>query len=292
MRLQGLLIAIMYCFTVLSVQTAWCFTPSSTPAAYRISYGKDPMQFGDLRLPVNKPTPYPVAIIIHGGCWMSKFADNQNTAALADVLRNTGIATWNIEYRGEDQVGGGWPGTFKDVAKSADYLRNIANQYSLDLHRVIVIGHSAGGHLALWLAARHQLPSSSQLYTKNPLILRGVIVLGGVPDLKAFRKQEESACEGNVVEKLLGNTGDQVEKHFKDASPKELLPLGIPQILIYGTEDQVVPITLGDAYRQVAEKKGDTVKLIEVKYAAHQTYTIPYSVTWPVIQSAVQSLLH
>lgn len=280
----------------LAAQSAWHFTPSdvnalhSQPADHRISYGKDPLQFGDLRLPSTQG-PYPVAIIIHGGCWMSKFADLQNTAALADALRDLGIATWNIEYRRADNAGSGWPGMFNDVAQAADFLPKIADQYSLDLTRVIVIGQSAGGHLALWLAARHRLPSGSPLYTPKPLSLRGVIALGGVPDLKAFRQQGIDVCGQDVVGKLLGDTPEQIEKHYKEASPIALLPLGVPQILIYGTEDQVVPIPLGNAYLQVAQQKGDSIKLIVVEGAAHHEYNVPNSVTWPSIKSAVLSLI-
>ncbi|MGB6976971.1 MAG: alpha/beta hydrolase [Gammaproteobacteria bacterium] len=284
--------------TSLATQPAWHFLPSdvnslhSKPADYRLPYGNDSLQFGDLRLPTHTKSPYPVAIIIHGGCWVSGFANIQNTAALADALRDMGIATWNIEYRREDNKGGGWPGTFEDVAHSADFLRKIARKYSLDLNRVIVIGHSAGGHLALWLAARHQLPTTSQLYTQQPLTLRGVIVLGGIPDLKAFRKQGEDVCGSDVVGKLLGSSANQVDKHYKEASPNELLPLGIPQILIYGTEDKSVPLLFGHSYMQTALKKGDTVKLVEVKYTGHHEYIVPNAVAWPAVKAAVLLLLN
>src|SRR5579863_926362 len=192
-------------------QTAWYFSPSdinslhSKPADYRIFYGKDPQQFGDLRLPTGSK-PYPVAIIIHGGCWISKFATLQNTAALSDALRDAGIATWNIEYRATDQNGGGWPGTFEDIGNAADYLREIADQHPLDLNRIVAIGHSAGGHLALWLAARHKLSSESVLYSSHPLNLSGALVLGGVPDMRAFRARGESICGEDVIEKLLGGS--------------------------------------------------------------------------------------
>lgn len=262
----------------------------SKPADYRLSYGDDPLQFGELRLPAG-PGPHPVAIVVHGGCWLSNYADIRNTAALADALRDSGIATWNIEYRREGNTGGGWPGTFEDVAHAADFIKTIANKHALDLNHVISIGHSAGGHLALWLAARHQLPPHSQLFMKKPLPLQGVIVLGGVPDLKAFRSQGKTICGMDVVGQLLGNSADQVEKHYKEASSKELLPLGLPQILIYGTEDEVVPVTFAKAYAKNAQQKGDSVKLVEVEGAAHQEFNVPNSIVWPTLKSAVFSLL-
>lgn len=276
---------------------AWYFTASdinalhSKPADEQIVYGSEPLQFGRLRLP-NSEGPHPVAIVIHGGCWTSKFATIQNTEALADALRDQGMATWNIEYRGTDASGGGWPGTFEDVGSAADFLREIASKYSLDLSRVVVVGHSAGGHLALWLAARHKIQPESALFKENPLVLRGVIALGGIPDLKAFRKlgNSDQGCGEDVVGKLLGGAPDLVSEHFMEASPKELLPLGAPQILIYGADDLVVPAELGRAYMQVAQKKGDSVELFVVKGAAHHEYAAPNSVAWPVVKTAVISL--
>lgn len=281
----------------LADQSAWHFKPSdvnalhSKPADHQLAYGKDPLQFGELRLPTGKG-PHPVAIIIHGGCWVSTFADLKNTSAFADALRDLGIATWNIEYRRTDNQGGGWPGTFQDVANGADFLKTIAPQYSFDLNRVIVIGQSAGGHLALWLAARHRLPKSSELYTEQAIRLQGVIVLGGVPDLKGFRSQGNKICNSDVIGALLGNSSAQIEQHYQEASPIELLPLGLPQFLIYGKDDQAVPATFGANYAKVAQKKGDKVKVITVPYAAHHEYLVPNSVTWPAIQSIALSLLH
>ncbi len=276
-----------------AAQSAWHFTPAdvnalhSQPADYRINYGNDPLQFADLRLPKGRQGPYPVVIIIHGGCWMSKFADLQNTAALADALRDLGFATWNIEYRREDNPGGGWPGTLNDVAQAADFLKKISAQYSLDLSHVVVIGQSAGGHLALWLAARHRLPENSILYRQNPLLLKGVIALGGVPDLKMFRDQGIRVCGADVVGKLLGVTSAEIEKHYQEASPAALLPLGIPQILVYGNEDQAVPVKYAQTYLRAAQRQGDSVKIIMIEGAGHHEYNVPNSISWPKIKTAV-----
>ncbi len=106
---------------------------------------------------------------MHGGCWVHGYAAAQNSAALADALRDAGLATWNVEYRRRDNPGGGWPGTFLDVAHAADSLRALASRYPLDLTRVVATGHSAGGQLALWLAARPKIPVGSPLHTANPL---------------------------------------------------------------------------------------------------------------------------
>src|SRR5262245_43877582 len=138
----------------------------SSPADHRIQYGSGPFQFGDLRLPKTTER-HPVAVVIHGGCWKAKHgdlvADLENTSPLSAALTSIGIATWNIEYRRIDNPGGGWPGTFEDVANAVDYLRVIAKSFPLDLNRTVIIGHSAGGHLATWAAARHRLPDKSLL---------------------------------------------------------------------------------------------------------------------------------
>jgi acetyl esterase/lipase len=273
-----------------ATQFAWDFTSTHQSSEQRISYGNERLQFGELRLPQGRG-PFPVVIIVHGGCWIANFTNIQNMTKLADALRDNGIATWNIEYRSVDNNGGGWPGTFQDVANATDFLRKIAPKYSLDLTHVVVVGYSAGGHLALWLAARHKLPESSQLYNPHPLALKGVVVLGGVPDLKVFRQQAEKVCVTDVIGNLLGNSPELIVKHYKEASPKELLPLGVPQILIYGSEDPAVPVEFARAYMKLALRQGDAVKLIIIKHAAHHEYVSPDSITWPAVKSAILSLL-
>lgn len=276
--------------------TVWHFTPSdintlhSKSADHRIPYGNDALQYIDLRLPQGKG-PYPVVVIVHGGCWIANFASAQNTAALADALRDLGYATWNIEYRREDNKGGGWPGTFEDVATATDLLTQEASKYSLDLNKVIILGHSAGGHLALWLTARHKLSPQSPLYTKNPFVPKGVISLDGVPDLKAFRKQGKITCGTDAVGKLLGTSENEITQHYHDASPSELLPLQVSQLLLYGAEDQSVPLKFGVVYQKLAEKKGDNVKLIKINYAAHHEAIVPNSVTWPAVKASIEFLL-
>jgi acetyl esterase/lipase len=141
-------------------------------ADHRLSYGSERLQFGELRLPKSSG-PHPVAIIIHGGCWVDRLPgrDPRITSfkplrPFAAALARVGIATWNIEYRRAGDPGGGWPGSFQDLARATDFLQTIAAKYFLDLKRVISIGHSAGGQLALWLPARTKLPTSSTLMQK------------------------------------------------------------------------------------------------------------------------------
>jgi acetyl esterase/lipase len=131
-------------------------------ATKRIAYGADPLQYADLWLPEGKG-PFPTVLMIHGGCWLSGIAEADIMDYAAGALRDRGIAVWNIDYRGVDRPGGGYPGTFADVAAASDALRDQAARYNLSLDRLVAFGHSAGGHLALWSAARANLPRTSPL---------------------------------------------------------------------------------------------------------------------------------
>src|SRR5579859_698843 len=156
----------------------------------RLAYTTGEDQFGELYLPTT-PGPYGVAMLIHGGYWRARFGLDL-MHELAEDLAKRGIAAWNIEYRRVGNPGGGWPGTFLDVARAADYLREIAPTYALDLQRIVPIGHSAGGHLALWLAGRPRIPAGDPLAGSSlkvagagegPLAPSGSISLAGVVDL-------------------------------------------------------------------------------------------------------------
>jgi acetyl esterase/lipase len=200
----------------------------SKPPDTRIPYGKDDLQFGELRLPKGKG-PFPVAVVIHGGCWVAKFASTQNTAALADALRDAGIATWNVEYRRADNAGGGWPGTFADIAAATDLVRTIAREHPLDLTRVVTVGHSAGGHLALWAAARSRLPKTSALYNASPLPFRGAVALvvraicePSGPTTKDLRFGRDRSVDGWSARGTAGS--------LRAGLTCELLPLGVRQI--------------------------------------------------------------
>ncbi|HUQ31776.1 MAG TPA: alpha/beta hydrolase [Pyrinomonadaceae bacterium] len=256
----------------------------STPADHRIAYGSDPAQFGDLRLPNGKGL-HPVAIIIHGGCWYSEY-DLNYMASFAGALTRLGVATWNIEYRRIGNAGGGWPGTFEDVARATDFLNVLARSYPLDLRRVIVVGHSAGAQLALWLAARRRLPEDSPLHSSNPLSLQGVISLAGITDMRRYRPN----C-GNAVSKLLGGSPEEVALRYQQTSPVELLPLNVRQYLIHGNRDEIVPSNFSQDYEVAARNKGIKVQLAIIKDAGHFELVAPQSSAWPTIKSAVRSLL-
>ena len=198
----------------------------AAPADHRIKYGADPLQFGDLRLPGGEGL-HPLAIVIHGGCWLAAFADVKLMAPLADALTRAGVATWNIEFRSADSPGGGWPNTLLDVASAVDYARELATKYPLDLQRVVIVGHSAGGHLAQWVAARHRLPDKSPLFQKNPLPVRGTVGLAAINDLQRYF-QESAGC-GKSIPRLIGGLPNEVPDRYRESSPAEMLPLGVRQ---------------------------------------------------------------
>lgn len=261
----------------------------SAPADERFAYGPGPQQFGDLRLPPG-PGPFPVAVVIHGGCWVESYADLQNTAALADALRRDGFATWNLEYRRIDQPGGGWPGTFLDAAHGIDALRELARRHPLDLRRVVVVGHSAGGQLALWAAARRRLPPGSALFVRDPLPVCGVVALGTPADLARFRLKESDVCGDAVVTKLMGGGPDRVPGRYAQGSPIELLPLGVPQILVTGSDDFIENPPEGAAYVAAARAAGDRAEQRVVPDSGHHEYNSPETPAGQAARAAVREL--
>lgn len=254
-------------------------------ADYRISYGMDSLNFGDLRLPEGEG-PHPVAVLIHGGCWLS-FATLQYFDRFAVALTEMRFVTWNIEYRRVDSVGGGWPNTFLDVADGLDHLRELAGEYDLDLNRIVIIGHSSGGHLATWAAARHRIPKSSPLYSSNPLGVAGVVNIAGPLDLALFRLFDNRVCGGDVIDRLVGGTPEEVPTHYAAASPVCMLPLGIPQRLLTGTDDKAVPPQYGEEYAVRAREAGDDVQMHVIPEAGHFELVAPWSEVWSVVPKVV-----
>ena len=202
---------------------------TAAPAGERIAYGGSPMQFGELSLPIGAG-PYPVIVNIHGGIWLAQY-DIAHSRAQAHALAREGFAVWNVEYRRVGDDGGGWPGTFLDVATAADHLRIIARSKALDLNRAIAMGHSAGGQLALWLASRSQLPIDSALFSADPLRVRGVVALAPATELATL---QERGSYGGVVDQLLGGTPSEVGERYEWTMPSRRVPLGVPQRIIVG----------------------------------------------------------
>lgn len=259
------------------------------PADQRIGYGPASSQFADLRLPEGRG-PHPVVVLVHGGCW-SMPAGADFFGAMADALKAAGIASWNIEYRRLPEPGSGWPGTYADVAQAIDHLRAVAPRYNLDLTRVVFVGHSAGGHLAHWAAGRTRVPKDSILHTSDPLIPRGVINLAGRVDMAEGIDDYEKLCRGPVVRNLLGGLPAVVPDRYAVVSPRRLLPLGVPQILIWGEYEEFVPTPLAQDFVAAANRAGDDAQLVRVPGIGHFETASPASAAWPQVLLAIRTLL-
>ena len=259
----------------------------------RIAYGRDSLQFGELRLPAGATNDRraPIAIVIHGGCWYSPYASVRNSAPLADALAQSGVATWNVEYRRYNNPGGGWPGTFRDVADGADYVRTLATLYPIDTTRVVVTGHSAGGHLALWLASRRTLDRSSPLFGGTPLAVLGVVSVGGIADLREFYGRERNTCGNPAVESLLGGVPDSVPARLRDASPIERLPLGVPTVHVAGDRDFIAPVAVREAYVTAATARGDTARVVTIAGDGHFEAMTPSKAAGRAVIDAIRRLL-
>jgi acetyl esterase/lipase len=228
-----------------------------------------------------------VVVVVHGGFWRAKY-DLEHAGHLCADLTRRGNATWSLEYRRVGHEGGGWPGTFEDVARGTDFLRTLAESHPLSLSRVVFMGHSAGGHLALWLAARPRVPPGEPLHSQTRFMPRGVVVLAGVVDLE---RAHELRLSNGIVEEFLGGTPAQVPERYRLGSPAALAPIGVRQILIHGTEDEPVPASISTDYHARATALGDPVQLISLPGAGHFEVINPLAREWPQVVEAIASLM-
>lgn len=254
----------------------------------RIWYGPDSLQFGDIWLPDGEPEA--TVILLHGGCWLDIYPGVEIMNHMANALRNAGFAVWNLEYRRLGHVGGGYPGTFLDAAAGADYLRDISNRYHLQTGRIIAAGHSAGGHLATWLAGRKNIREESPLYSESPIEIQGVISLAGINDLERYAAYGASPCGEKTVERLV-NEENRAEDAFRDTSPVNLIPLGVPHIEISAAFDAPVPPFFGNHFVQAAVRAGDNAELILQTNAGHFEMIAPWSDEWKEVLHLFQTLL-
>jgi acetyl esterase/lipase len=262
--------------------------PRPQPSA-TLRYGADPLQAVDVWLPAGAG-PHPVVLMVHGGCWQTDIADRSIMSWIADDLRRRGIAVWNIDYRGVDRAGGGYPGTFQDAAAAADALRAHAAEYHLDLGRVVGIGHSAGGHLALWLAGRRRLPAGSPLRTADPLPLAEVISLGGLPDLEEAARSP-NGCGNEVVVRLTGGVRAGRIDPFTDTSVPRLAPLGLSQVLINGRQDRIIPTAYAEGYARPMRAAGDDVRVRMIDHTGHVELIAPETAAWAAAVAEIERAL-
>ena len=221
--------------------------------------------------------PWPVAVLIHGGFWRARYDLRLEDRLVADLAR-LGWAVWNLEYR---RLGwrsrGGWPATLEDVAAGIDHLGRL--DAPLDTSRVVAIGHSAGGQLALWAAARRGLPAGAP-GAEPSVRLAGAVSQAGVVDI---REAARLGLSRGAAESFLGGPPGRRPQRYDLASPIERLPLKVPQLLVHGEADEVVPIDLARRYARRAAEGGDPCELVELPGVGHDEHLDPDTVAWRTV---------
>lgn len=257
-----------------------------SPADHRVAYGTEPLQFGELRLPPGKDS-VPLVVLIHGGCWRSQY-DLKHVGGAAAGLVKEGFAVWTIEYRRIGDQSGGWPGTFDDIAHAVDHVRRLSAQFpQLDTTRVVLMGHSAGGHLALWAASRKQNEMTGLFRSAMPpLKVSGVVSLAGITDLAEYGKGT-GGCNQSVAP-LLGGTPEQQAQRYRAVSPSERVPIGVFVRLVHGEADPIVPISQSRHFLGRMHAVGDRAELDVVKDAGHFDLLAPQADAWAVVVRAVR----
>jgi acetyl esterase/lipase len=244
-------------------------THPQPPPDQRVRYGTDPNQFLEVRLPRAKG-PHSVLLNIHGGFWRAKY-DLAHTGHLCEALRGAGIATFNVEYRRVGNPGGGWPGTFEDIRSAYRVVQQEHSQFQLNLSRLVVMGHSAGGQLALCLAA-------------HETSLHRAISLAGVVDL---RKAFALHLSHDAVAEFLGGKPDAVPEHYQEANPMEFSIRHARQWLVHGGDDDTVPPQFSRNYVMQKKKAGESAELLEIPHAGHFDLIDPASEAFRQVRSTV-----
>jgi acetyl esterase/lipase len=253
----------------------------------RIQYGTDPHQFAELRYPEGKG-PFPLLFVVHGGFWQSTY-DLKHIGHLCAAFTYRGTITCSLEYRRLGDPGGGYPGTFQDITHATNHILETAKSNPRFNHaHTAILGHSAGGHLALWLTSSHRVPPTSPLHTIQKQPVTNAISLAGITDLRTAWKQQ---LGHGVVTRLLGGTPDQQPDRYNVASPIELLPTGARQVLVHGTTDDIVPVSQSETYVEKARQLGDPTSLVKLDHVGHFELIDPEAEAWPTVANSVLPLL-
>jgi acetyl esterase/lipase len=254
---------------------------SGPPPTARIAYGPAPSQYVELFVPPGRG-PFPIVVLIHGGCWTSSLGGIAQMRDLAGALAAKGAAVVNVEYRRVDEAGGGYPGMYQDVNAALDTVARRAAAHHLDPGRVVAVGHSAGGQLVQWIAGRARIPPSSPLHGAHPLPIREIVALGTLADLRRDAAHISGVCGVDSVQ-LTGPPHAGRPDPFADTSPAELLPNGSHTVLINGELDRQAPAALAAAFAARARKAGDHVETVVLPGAGHFDEVSTASPAWRAI---------
>lgn len=255
----------------------------------RISYGDEATSFGELRVP-DGGGPFPVAVLVHGGCWRSSWGSIEDMRPIATMLLGHGIASWNVEYRRVGHRGGGWPGSFRDLSDAVDHLSVIAESHPIDTSRIVAVGHSSGGYFAAWLAARTRLPKGTVLTSAQPLRVAGVVATDAFLNplvVDSTGVDGKLYCGEPILERLVGGDPAIETEQLRQVSPLELLPWGVPQEYVVSSKRYPVspsrPLADGRTtmrvpdYPALAVAAGDEISVQVISDAGHFDFLDPAS---------------
>ncbi|MDQ1626271.1 MAG: hypothetical protein QOI54_15 [Actinomycetota bacterium] len=261
---------------------------SGAGAQLRLHYGEHRDQVVDVRLP-HAAGARPLVVVVHGGFWRAEH-DRAHAGRQSDALAAAGYMVATVEYRRVGDPGGGWPGTLDDMAALTDAVPRLVTEAvgsRADASATVLVGHSAGGHLAAWAAARHRLPAGSPWRRASPPAV-GVVSLAGVLDL--FESQRLGLGD-HAAAALLGGSPAQHPQRYALASPAQLLPTGVRARLVHGDADPWVPVAISRAYAERARASGDDVTLRELAGVGHMELIDPLSAAWPSVLAAIEEVL-
>lgn len=254
-----------------------------------LAYGNAPSQRVELFLPEGDGAK-PVVVFISGGCYVTRFGGPTQVRPVLDLLSRDGVAVWSVGYRRTDEDAA-FPDLFNDVATAIDLIKTEGPRFNLDLNRIVFVGHSAGGHFALWAAARDRLPVGSPLRRPDPVRPLGVVAVAAPGDIAPLRQVADDFCGAGVFDRVMGAPTEARPDIFADASPKALLPFGLPIRLIDGTDDEVIPVPVMAMFEAQARTAGDDVTFQIIQDADHIDVVTPGEAGWDAVRRTTLTLL-
>lgn len=255
----------------------------AAPPDTTVSFGNLPEHVADIYLPASKDDVRTLVLVVHGGFWRAEY-DRVHVRPMAEALASAGFTVASIEFRRTGQRDGGWPGTFDDVARAVDTVPQLlARTLAVTLRQVVLLGHSAGGHLVTWAASRPSLPTTSPWY--RPDVGADLVVdLAGVCDLFLA---DSLGLDDHATRDLLGGSPDDVPDRYAAADPARLVPAA-PMVVVHGTEDEHVPVALSRSYVRAMIDVGADVRYLELPGVEHFGLIDPKSTAWPSVLGAIR----